>query len=279
MTKVLLLHPGAMGSSLGNNLVENGHEVFWVSEGRSEATEARATQANLTRTSCLAEAITEVEVVLSVCPPENAIEVGCAIAETEFSGTYCDANAIAPATSHRLLDIYGERYVDGGIVGPPARVHGHTRLYLSGSNAKQISKLFQSTRVQTEVLVNGPLTASAMKMCYAAYTKGTAALILGIRALAEHYGVSSALQAEWSQSQNSLWDRSERMGSGTSRKAWRFAPEMREIAKTFTGAELPSGFHEAAAEIYSRMASLKHQENVESTKVIQYLLARNDTDS
>ena len=259
--------------------MENGHEVFWVSEGRSEATEARATQASLTRTGCLAEAITEVEVVLSVCPPENAIEVGCAIAETEFLGTYCDANAIAPATSQRLLDVYGDRYVDGGIVGPPALVHGHTRLYLSGSNAKQISKLFQSTRVQTEVLVSGPLTASAMKMCYAAYTKGTAALILGIRALAEHYGVSSTLQAEWSQSQNSLWDRSERMGPGTSRKAWRFAPEMREIAKTFNGAELPSGFHEAAAEIYSRMAALKHHEDVETTEVLQCLLARNDSDS
>ena len=277
MKRVLLLHPGAMGSSLGSNLVENGHEVLWVSEGRSETTEARATQANLTRTGCLAEAITEVEVVLSVCPPENAIEVGRAVAETGFLGTYCDANAIAPATSQRLLDIYGDRYVDGGIVGPPPHVQGHTRLYLSGLNAKQISDLFQSTRVQTEVLVNGPLTASAMKMCYAAYTKGTAALILGIRALAEHYGVSNALQAEWSQSQNSLWDRSERMGPGTSRKAWRFAPEMREIAKTFGGAELPSGFHEAAAEIYSRMASLKHEEEVETTKVLQYLLAgRND---
>ena len=279
MTTVLLLHPGAMGSSLGDNLVENGHKVFWVSADRSEATEARAAQAGLTRTGSLTETITEVEVVLSVCPPESAIEVGCAIAETEFKGTYCDANAISPSTSQTLLDIYGERYVDGGIVGPPARVHGHTRLYLSGTNAQQIADLFQSTRVQTEVLVNGPLSASAMKMCYAAYTKGTAALILGIRALAEHYGVSSTLQAEWSQSQNSLWDRSERIGPGSSRKAWRFAPEMREIAKTFDSAELPSGFHEAAAEIYSRMASLKQEESVETTTVLEFLLAENSSDS
>lgn len=279
MTRVLLLHPGSMGSSLGSNLVENDHKVFWVAENRSEATEERAAQADLTRAGSLAEAITEVEVVLSVCPPENAIDVGRAVAKTEFLGTYCDANAIAPSTAQGLLDIYGERYVDGGIVGPPPRVHGHTRLYLSGSNAHQIAKLFQSTRVQTEVLVNGPLAASAMKMCYAAYTKGTAALILGIRALAEHYGVSKSLQAEWSQSENSLWDRSERIGPGTSPKAWRFAPEMREIAKTFNTAELPSGFHDAAAEIYSRMASLKHEEDVETTKVLQYLLVGSATDS
>lgn len=267
-----------MGTSLGSNLKENGHEVFWVSENRSEATIARASEAKLTQTGSLAEAITEVEVVLSVCPPENAIDVGRKVAETAFSGTYCDANAIAPATAQRLLEFHGERYVDGGIVGPPAHVYGHTRLYLSGSNANQIADLFKTTRVQTEVLVNGPLTASAMKMCYAAYTKGTAALILGIRALAEQYGVSSALQAEWSRSQNSLWDRSERIGPGTSRKAWRFAPEMREIAKTFDSAELPAGFHEAAAEIYSRMAPLKHEEDVETTKVLQYLLEGNDSD-
>ena len=118
-----------------------------------------------------------------------------------------------------------------------------------------------------------------MKMCYAAYTKGTAALISGIRALAEYYGVSDVLQEEWSRSQTSLWDRSERVGPGTSRKAWRFAPEMREIAKTFGGAALPSGFHEAAAEIYSRMAPLKHEEGVETGIVLQHLLRVRDSES
>lgn len=264
---------------MGKNLVENGHEVLWVSENRSSETEDRAEENQLTQTATLAEAILRVEVVLSVCPPENAVEVGRAVADTEFMGTFCDANAIAPATARTLLDTFGERYVDGGIVGPPPRVHGRTRLYLSGPNSLQISKLFESTRVQVKVLTNEPLSASAMKMCYAAYTKGSAALILGIRALAEHYGVSDALFEEWSSSQPSLWDRSERIGPGTSRKAWRFAPEMREIAKTFDGADLPPGFHEAAAEIYSRMASLKHEQGVETGVVLQHLLTRSITKS
>lgn len=279
MTRILLLHPGAMGSSLGKNLVENGHEVLWVSENRSAETEDRAEQNQLTQTSTLAEAMPQVEVVLSVCPPENAIEVGRAVADTEFKGTFCDANAIAPTTAQTLLDIFGERYVDGGIVGPPPRVRGHTRLYLSGPKAQQISNLFESSRVQVELLTNEVLSASAMKMCYAAYTKGSAALVLGVRALAEHYGVSDALFEEWSRSQQSLWDRSERIGPGTSRKAWRFAPEMREIAKTFDGAELPPGFHDAAAEIYSRMASLKHKEGVEMSIVLQHLLKRSTSKS
>lgn len=279
MEKILLLHPGAMGSSLGNNLVENGYEVYWVATNRSAETAARATQNQLTQMDSLADAVRHVEVVLSVCPPEIAVEVGRAVAEMEFRGTYCDANAISPATAQTLLDIYGERYVDGGIVGPPPRVHGHTRMYLSGPNACQISELFVSSRVQAEVVLTGPLSASAMKMCYAAYTKGTAALILGIRALAEYYGVSNVLHAEWSRSQKSLWDRSERIGPGTSRKAWRFAPEMREIAKTFGDADLPAGFHEAAAEIYSRMAPLKHEDGVETSIVLQHLLRVRDSKS
>lgn len=272
MANVLLLHPGAMGSSLGGNLVENGHQVYWVSENRSPATTARAKQDRLTPVACLGDVVNQVEIVFSVCPPENAVEVGQAVAQTEFKGMYCDANAIAPTTAQSLLEIFGECYIDGGIVGPPARVGSHTRLYLSGPNAKLVVDMFDSTRVQAEVVDGDPLAASAVKMCYAAYTKGTAALILGIRALAEHYRVSDVLREEWARSQQSLWDRSERMGPGTSRKAWRFAPEMREIAKTFNAAGLPSGFHEAASEIYSRMATLKDMENVPTSKVVRHLL-------
>lgn len=272
MAKILLLHPGAMGSSLGCNLVENGHQVFWVSENRSSVTAARAKKDQLTPVATLVAALHQVEIVFSVCPPENAVEVGQAVAQTEFAGMYCDANAIAPATAQCLLETFGDRYIDGGIVGPPARVSGHTRMYLSGTYAEQVADLFDATRVKTEVVEGEPLAASAVKMCYAAYTKGTAALILGIRALAEHYQVSDVLREEWARSQQSLWDRSERMGPGTSRKAWRFAPEMREIAKTFDVAGLPPGFHEAASEIYSRMAKLKDLEDVPTNKVVQYLL-------
>lgn len=272
MAHILLLHPGAMGSSLGGNLIENGHQVYWVTENRSPATTARAKQDRLTPVASLSDIVNQVEIVFSVCPPENAVEVGQAVAQTEFKGLYCDANAIAPTTAQSLLEIFGDCYIDGGIVGPPARVGGHTRLYLSGPSAKLVADMFDSTRVQAEIVDGDPLAASAVKMCYAAYTKGTAALILGIRALAEHYRVSDVLREEWARSQQSLWDRSERIGPGTSRKAWRFAPEMREIAKTFNIAGLPSGFHEAASEIYSRMATLKDMDNVPTNKVVRHLL-------
>ena len=42
-----LLHPGQMGAAVGAVLRERGHRVVWASEGRSEATRARAAEAGL----------------------------------------------------------------------------------------------------------------------------------------------------------------------------------------------------------------------------------------
>ena len=94
-------------------------------------------------------------------------------------------------------------------------------------------------------------------MAYAAWTKGSQALLLAIRALAVHEGVDAALVAEWARSQPDATARSERAASANIKKAWRFVGEMDEIAATFAAAGLPDGFHEAAGEIYRRLAGWK----------------------
>ena len=109
-------------------------------------------------------------------------------------------------------------------------------------------------------------------MCYAAYTKGSSALVMAVRALAESNGVTEALLAEWDLSQKGLRDSSERTALGTSPKAWRFEGEMLEIASTFDAAGLPAGFHRAAAEIYERMAHFKNEDPASLDQVIETLL-------
>jgi 3-hydroxyisobutyrate dehydrogenase-like beta-hydroxyacid dehydrogenase len=116
--------------------------------------------------------------------------------------------------------------------------------------------------------------ASALKMCYAAYTKGTAALLLAVRALAEAEGVTPTLLAEWDRSQPGLADRSQAAARGTGAKAWRFAGEMHEIADTFAAAGLPDGFHRAAAELYGRLAPLKDAPAPDLDGVLALLLGR-----
>jgi hypothetical protein len=94
-------------------------------------------------------------------------------------------------------------------------------------------------------------------MAYAAWTKGTSALLLAVNALAEHEAVGVALDAEWAISQPGLADRSRTTAASVAGKAWRFAGEMDEIAQTFGDADLPDGFHRAAADVYRRLAGFK----------------------
>lgn len=267
---ILLLHPGEMGASIGAALRANGHAVRWVSHCRSDETRQRAAAAELTLTETLDGALAHVDNVVSVCPPGAAVDVARSVRDRGFSGVYVDANAVSPATSRRIGAIAGEGFVDGGIIGPPARRPGATRLYLSGDLASRVAAWFEGTLVDARVV---ECSASALKMCYAAYTKGSSALILAIRALAASQGVENALLSEWNISQPGLVARSDSAARGTSPKAWRFEGEMREIAATFGDAGLPSGFHEAASDIYRGMRELKTVKDADIERVVEVLLA------
>jgi len=195
-----------------------------------------------------------------VCPPEAAADLARAVGALGFSGLYVDANAVSPATAREIGTIVekaGGTYVDGGIIGPPARSRGATRLYLSGQAAPRVAALFQGSLLDAVVVDGGPGAASAVKMAYASWTKGSSALLMAVRALAAAEGVEAALLAEWAISQRDLPGKSENAAKGSARKAWRFVGEMDEIAATFASVGLPDGFHRAAAEIYRRMEGYK----------------------
>lgn len=272
MASVLLLHPGKMGSSVANALILGGHEVSWVSEGRSNQTRERAEELGLREVTDLSTALEKSEFVISVCPPEYAGSLAEEVIEKGYEGTYVDANAVSPATTLAIGDMVGENYVDGGIIGPPAWNVGSTRIYLSGPRAASIAILFDGTLLQSFVMEGEIGAASALKMCYAAYTKGSSALLLGVRALAEQMGVTDTLISEWAISQKGLEERSRTTAYSTSPKAWRFAGEMREIAATYSAAGLPAGFHEAAAEMFERMQGFKNQDPATIDELMAALL-------
>ena len=273
MARVLLLHPGEMGISVGAALKTTRHETFWVTHNRGEMTRARAEEHNLTAVPTLEEALAKAEVVISVCPPDAAKAVAESVRHTGYSGRYVDANAVSPATALEIGAIIGEGFVDGGIIGPPAWQAGVMRFYLSGADAAEIAALFEGTPVDARVCAGEIGAASALKMSYAAYAKGSSALILGVRALAEFYGVSNTLVEEWNISIPGMSDRSAGVAQQTSRKAWRFAGEMAEIADTFDNAGLPDGFHRAAHDLYARLSSFKDQ-TADLEAVITQLLGR-----
>jgi len=112
-------------------------------------------------------------------------------------------------------------------------------------------------------------------MCYAAYTKGTTALLSAILAAAESNGVREELYRQWEMDEAGFPEQVNRRAKRVTAKAWRFEGEMREIAETFEEAGLPGGFHLAAAEIFHRMAGLKDQvQTPELDEVLNILLQK-----
>ena len=257
-----LLHPGEMGAAVGQCLAAAGHRVLWVPSGRSPASAARAEAAGLTAVAAkgLAGLVREDDVIVSVCPPHAALDVARQV--TGFGGVYVDANAVSPGTAReiaRIVEAGGASYVDGGIIGTPPVAAGFIRLYLSGARAGEVQRLFAGGDVDARVIALGAesggdalVAASAVKMAYASWTKGSAALLLAARGLARAEGVEEALLTEWGTSQPGLAERSARAAGSAAAKGWRWVAEMKEIALAMAEAGLPDGFHQAAAEVYRR---------------------------
>jgi 3-hydroxyisobutyrate dehydrogenase-like beta-hydroxyacid dehydrogenase len=259
VTTVLLLHPGEMGTAIGACLAAGGAGAVCALAGRSEATRARANSAGIRDLGTMGRALHDADVVISVCPPHGALGLAREVAARKFRGIYVDANAIAPATARevgRAIEAAGAKFVDGGIIGPPPVKAGTSRLYLSGGPAKEVAALFAGSHLEAIALEGPAGSASAIKACYAAWTKGATALLAAVRALAEHERVEAALLAEWKISQPEAEKRSE-VVTLQARKAWRWVGEMEEIAASFEAAGLPGGFGLAAAEIYRKLEGFK----------------------
>ena len=255
--KIGLLHPGDMGASVGYSLTLSGNGVYWASEGRSLSTYDRANRAGLTDRKNLNELLHDVEMLVSVCPPLASEAMAGEILNSGFEGIYLDANAISPKKSQRISDLYAGTpidYVDGGIVGTPAWHSGTTRLYLSGEHAEKVASVFSGGTLDPRVISNRIGSASAMKMCFAAYTKGSTSLIAEILATAKHFGVTGSLINEWGEeTTDARIANIQRIAS----RAWRWEAEMHEIGDTLEEAGIPDGAYRSAAELYARMEEFR----------------------
>ncbi|MCC5950047.1 MAG: NAD(P)-dependent oxidoreductase [Nitriliruptoraceae bacterium] len=265
MATIGVLHPGAMGAAVAGALQQAGHDVSWVVTGRSDATRRRAADVGLHGVPDLATLVGRVDVLVSICPPHAAVEVASAVRSGGFQGCYLDANAIAPATVAEVAEVLGAdpvsgtasagiTFVDGGIVGGPDLAAGRTELVLSGEAAGPTAELLAVDQPGIVVLDDRLGTASALKMAFAAWSKGRAALLLGVRAMASAFDVDEALVARWERRGIDAANEADQALATAGRKGWRFAGEMEEIAATFASRGVPDGFHRAAAEVFAAFA-------------------------
>ena len=241
MTVVALLHPGAMGSRLGGELVSAGHEVRWLPTGRSAATEQRATAEVLTPATSADELVAGADVVLSVLAPQHAVDVARLVAATGFAGTYVEANPLSPATLaavREAVEPAGATFVDAGVVGPPPRDGGRTHLYLAGpvEPVAAMQRLVAGTRITPVVVGERVGQASAAKQAYALANKGRMVLVSLAAEIARAHGVAHVLEAESSRPGGELLADLDDLLDGLAGTGWRWAPELDEVATTLTAA-------------------------------------------
>ncbi|MFN2237541.1 MAG: DUF1932 domain-containing protein [Anaerolineales bacterium] len=278
MKKLGILHPGEMGISIAASAQNSGCKVYWVSKDRSDQTRRRAELHHLEDARTLKNLCQISDVIVSVCPPDAAEEVSKQVLAAGFQGLFIDANAISPQRSINIwqaFEDHGLDVVDGSIIGGPAWQPGRTWLYLSGAKAHQAAEYFSAGPLEIEIIGDKIGKASALKMCFAAYTKGTTALLSAILAASEELGVRDELEKQWSRGDTNFTEQTQQRVRHVTAKAWRFEGEMKEIASTLAGVGIPAGFHIAAGEIYHRMADFRYAaETPKLAEVLEALLLK-----
>jgi putative dehydrogenase len=259
-----LIGTGEMGAGIGGLLVAGGATVRTSLAGRSAASAERIRVAGVLAVDAAEVAATS-EIVLSIVPPDRALEVARAFCATlPPSGNrplYVDANAIAPATARAIDDVIrhaGVRFLDAGIIGSaPGPGYAGPRMYVAGPDAAAFAAALGACGLEVRIVDGTIGAASALKMSYGGTTKAVTAIGYAMFASAEHAGVGEALAAEFADSQPALHAWLQRQLTVMPRKAYRWVGEMREVA-TYGAAEPGvATIYEGIAQEYEAIANAR----------------------
>jgi len=269
---VAILSPGDMGHAVGRLLREHELRVLTCLAGRSLRTKSLSDQAGITDIPTMEELVEQSDLILSItvseAAPKLCQQVADAIATTRTSLLFAECNAISPQLSRQMEGIIrstGSRYVDASIIGGPPRNGSSPRFYVSGPHAQEMEEL---RGFGLDVRIIGPETgqASGIKMCYAAMTKGSAALFTELLMAAEMLGLSKELLAEFQSSQPAVHQRMEGWLPGLPAKSNRWISEMQEIEATFDGLGLTPLIFQGVADMYRLVGSTPMGEETPETR-------------
>lgn len=261
ISTVAILSPGDMGNAVGKALLDHGLRVIAALDDRSERTKALAVKAGIADVGNVNRMVQEADVILSILVPAQATAAAAVVAkalkQTGAEALYADCNAIAPETTKAIDQIItgaGGHFADASIIGPPPRNFESTRIYASGEHASVLAQL-RDHGLNIIHMGDEVGQASAIKMCYAALTKGSTALFTELLTAAEALGVSEALANEFANSQADRYATMQHTLPSMAAKAHRWVGEMEEIAKTFGDVGLTPNIFLGAADIYRHVSN------------------------
>lgn len=258
MTTVGLVAAGDMGAALGKVLTDNGATVVTCLEGRSAATAARASAAGMRGVGW--PELAAADIVLSVLPPGQALAFARSLAPWLATAAarppFVECNPLSPAAIGEIeavLVAAGAPFIDGSIIGlTPRPGNPGPAIYVSGPAAGRAELLLaHGLRIRR---LDAPVgAASALKLSYAAITKGLFGIASAAILAAERSDIGAALHAELSASQPAMMASLARGIPDMFTKTGRWVAEMEAISDHF-GAERDEGaFYAALARFYGRL--------------------------
>jgi len=256
VTRIAVIGMGSMGSAVGWVLAHSGAEVVTCLEGRSSDTRNRAAAAGIRDVD--AASIADVDIILSIVPPSQALTVARQLAEVTVhsKAVFVDCNAVSPETMSSVAREFGARttsVLDGCIIGGPPQIgKPGPRLYVSGGGSDVVAALIEFG-LEARLLDSGIGAASALKMCYAGINKGLIGLGTAMLSAAARSGADKALMAELSESQSEVLAKFAKGIPDMYPKAYRWVAEMEEIA-AFLGPDNGGEIFAGMAGVYQQMA-------------------------
>ena len=139
-----------------------------------------------------------VDAVLSIVPPHGALSLAQAVAGEGYAGPYFDLNGISPETAEAVAACFPPgAYGDGAVVGLPPGEGKTATLLMSAGAAERLASFGPRFVPQVVPEAAGPYGASALKNAFAAWSKGSSALLLSVEALAQALGLKEDLHVLW----------------------------------------------------------------------------------
>ena len=235
MPTIAVIAPGAMGSAIAARLAEHGARVLTSLEGRGAASRARAEAAGMV--DAPEAELVAADLLLSIVPPADAEalarRLAPALAAAARKPVYIDANAVSPDTIDRIAGIVagtGTPFLDGAILGlPPKPGARGPRVYVSGDDTAP-ALVLRDLGLDLRVCPGAVGAASSLKMSYAGLNKGITALAAIMILAAERAGAGATLLDELAENEPALLARFAKALPDMVPKAYRWAPEMAEIA-------------------------------------------------
>jgi NAD(P)-dependent dehydrogenase (short-subunit alcohol dehydrogenase family) len=282
---VAVLSIGQMGLGVASLLLAHDFRVITNVSDRSAATQERANSAGIEQLDSDEELVAQADYILSIVPPKDAPATAQRIITALKSNTrknqqadlwFLDLNAGSPDGVNKLYDMVqsevgGVRFVDGGIIGAPPSLKNDGSWFrpgipLSGPHSLAIASndgARLADVLNTRYLGPNVGTASGLKACFAALSKGFTALVLQSYTTATRLDVLPDLKHYLDIYNPSAREKAEKSIVGCTTKAYRWIEEMHQIGDTFA---VQGGFGEQArvfreiAGVYQGLADLVEQQ-------------------